>query len=214
MKILTEITRENVIQAAKDYDKGHRPPRFKDSHTYDVIVNGKRYPPKIIISLASKRSLGRSLEPDEFRGGWNTPCFRILEKLGFPIVLKNDKLIYPDEVEESSFHTEGTVRQIIVNSYERNIEARDKCIEHYGLKCQDCCFDFEEYYGELGAGFIHVHHKIPLSEIGKEYEVDPINDLIPVCPNCHAMLHKKKPAISIDELRDILKKNGKVHCEK
>jgi 5-methylcytosine-specific restriction protein A len=40
-----------------------------------------------------------------------------------------------------------------------------------------------------------------LAEIGEEYEVDPVNDLIPICPNCHAMIHKKVPAFSIEELR-------------
>ena len=67
--------------------------------------------------------------------------------------------------------------------------------------------DFEKKYGEIGKGFIHIHHKKPLSEINEEYEVDPIQDLIPVCPNCHAMIHMKKPAYSIDEIQSLLAKN-------
>ena len=62
-------------------------------------------------------------------------------------------------------------------------------------------FDFGEVYGELGEGFIHVHHLLDLSTIGEEYEVDPIKDLHPVCPNCHAMLHREVPAMSIKKLR-------------
>ncbi|RME44545.1 MAG: HNH endonuclease, partial [Chloroflexi bacterium] len=58
-------------------------------------------------------------------------------------------------------------------------------------------------YGELGKGFIHVHHVIPLSEIDSRYEVDPINDLCPVCPNCHAMIHREEPPLTIKQLREI-----------
>jgi 5-methylcytosine-specific restriction protein A len=62
-------------------------------------------------------------------------------------------------------------------------------------------------YGTLGEDFIHVHHKINISSIGNEYSVNPIDDLIPVCPNCHAMLHKKNPAYTIEELRKVIKNN-------
>ncbi|RPA27848.1 HNH endonuclease [Shewanella frigidimarina] len=78
------------------------------------------------------------------------------------------------------------------------------CIAHFGVTCQVCDFDFEKTYGEIGKGFIHVHHKIDLATIGENYQVDPINDLIPVCPNCHAMLHTEKPAMSIDKLRKMI----------
>tara|TARA_R110002050_G_scaffold54303_4_gene122942 strand:- start:29513 stop:29710 length:198 start_codon:yes stop_codon:yes gene_type:complete len=61
-------------------------------------------------------------------------------------------------------------------------------------------------YGEIGKGFIHVHHLTPISEIGKKYQIDPINDLRPVCPNCHSMLHRRNPPISVNELKEIIKK--------
>ena len=56
-------------------------------------------------------------------------------------------------------------------------------------------------------GFIHIHHVIDISIIGKEYEINPKNDLVPVCPNCHAMLHKQKPALSVEELKSHLRGN-------
>jgi 5-methylcytosine-specific restriction protein A len=65
------------------------------------------------------------------------------------------------------------------------------CIEHNRPVCSICGFDFEEKYGPRGKGFIHVHHVIPIHQIGKEYKIDYRKDLIPVCPNCHAMLHRK-----------------------
>ncbi|WP_442915954.1 HNH endonuclease [Leptospira sp. GIMC2001] len=92
-----------------------------------------------------------------------------------------------------------------MNSYERNPEARRLCVEHYGHKCAVCNFNFEEKYGKLGKNFIHVHHVKPLNSIRKAYAVDPIKDLIPVCPNCHAMLHRNKETLSITALKKILR---------
>lgn len=106
-----------------------------------------------------------------------------------------------DETNSEKVFLEGATRQIKVNAYERNAEARTICINHYGLNCSICGFNFEKFYGEVGAGFIHVHHLRPLSEIRQDYRLNPIKDLRPVCPNCHAMLHQRKPAYSIDELK-------------
>ena len=118
---------------------------------------------------------------------------------------KIEPIIYADDVDENTEYAEGKTKKVIVNSYERNQIARKKCIEHFGVICRVCSFDFEKKYGEIGKNFIHVHHKIDISTIGNEYSVDPINDLIPVCPNCHSMLHKKKPAYTIDELKQMIK---------
>ena len=101
---------------------------------------------------------------------------------------------------------EGAKKVITVNAYERDRTARDRCIEHWGLRCVACDFDFGETYGSIGAGFIHVHHLRPISEIGEQYRLDPVEDLRPVCPNCHAMLHRGNPVLSIEKLREIIKK--------
>jgi 5-methylcytosine-specific restriction protein A len=118
---------------------------------------------------------------------------------------KSDYTIYPDEVDPEIEYSEGKTKKVLVNNYERNPLARKKCIEHFGLNCQVCDFNFEKIFGELGRDFIHIHHVIDISMVGKEYSVNPVTDLIPVCPNCHSMLHKRKPAYSVEELRDILK---------
>ncbi len=120
----------------------------------------------------------------------------------------DNNIVYPDEIKEDNNLYEGAKKQIIINAYERNSKAKQECLEHYGTKCFICDFDFEEKYGEIGKGFIHVHHIKPLSEINKEYKVNPIQDLRPVCPNCHAMIHKKKPAYSIEEIKSLLAKNN------
>lgn len=105
-----------------------------------------------------------------------------------------------EEVSEPERFVEGATKKIAVNYYERNQEARKKCIDHYGSKCVVCNFDFEQTYGQIGKAFIHVHHILPLSEIGVAYEVDPISDLRPVCANCHAMIHRVSPALSIEQV--------------
>lgn len=99
---------------------------------------------------------------------------------------------------------EGKKTTKVINIYERDPQARKKCIEHYGYICKVCSFNFEQIYGEIGKNFIHVHHEKELSLMREDYEVDPINDMKPVCPNCHSMLHKRKPAYSIEELKNIL----------
>lgn len=103
--------------------------------------------------------------------------------------------------------TEGKRVQVSGYRYERDPHAREKCLDHYGNSCVVCGFNFGDIFGELGEGFIHVHHLVPISERDEEYEIDPIHDLRPVCPNCHAMLHRESPPLSIDELRNIRKLN-------
>ena len=98
---------------------------------------------------------------------------------------------------------EGKRYSVTSTLIERNSIARQKCIEHFGALCQVCGINFKDTYGKLGEGFIHIHHKVDISIQPEQYEVNPITDLIPLCPNCHAMVHKKKPAMSIEELKQI-----------
>lgn len=107
------------------------------------------------------------------------------------------------ELQKDNVYLEGEVEQVIINKYSRSSLARQECIKKFGSQCCVCGFDFEEHYGELGKGFIHVHHLVPISSIKSLKEVT-CDDLRPVCPNCHAMLHKGK--LSIEGLRKILGK--------
>lgn len=113
------------------------------------------------------------------------------------------------QFDENELFKEGKVIQVFTNRYERNQKARLECIKHYGNKCNVCGFDFGETYGDIAKGFIHVHHKVGLAEINEEYNVDPINDLIPVCANCHSAIHLTKPAMTIDELKKRMKKSSR-----
>ena len=114
------------------------------------------------------------------------------------------EVINPEELLAGSGYSEGAAMRVEVNRYERDPRARAECLEHWGTACVVCRFDFGERYGTLGQGFIHVHHLIELSSVGDDYRVDPKNDLRPLCPNCHSMVHRRHPALTPEELRSIL----------
>ncbi len=196
------FSRDQILDAIKRYNAGYTH-LFSQSTDYDLAYGGKRYPPKAIVGIAAEAILGRPVEPSEFRGGKSTWCFRVLKRAGFDVVPKGQFGLAKELPAGKYF--EGAVTSVEVNKYERDRTARAICIEHYGAKCQACGMDFESFYGEIGRGFIHVHHIVPISTIGAEYEVDPINDLRPVCPNCHAMLHRdRENPLTIRELSDMV----------
>lgn len=112
--------------------------------------------------------------------------------------------VSPEEIEVGKKYLEGDTRTIQVNVYERNRKARRQCIAHHGVACSVCAFEFEAMFGTIGVGFIHVHHLRDLASIGLEYEVDPKQDLRPICPNCHAMIHRRSPPFSVEELKALV----------
>jgi hypothetical protein len=114
-----------------------------------------------------------------------------------------DLYVSADEAapEPGQTFAEGSVKQVTVNRYERDSRARRACLDEYGFKCVVCGLDFEVKYGEVGKGFIHVHHLRELSSLGEGYKVNPVEDLRPVCPNCHAMLHTQRPALLPEDLK-------------
>jgi hypothetical protein len=101
--------------------------------------------------------------------------------------------------------TEGTSKVVSVTVYERNPLARHQCIAHYGTDCYACGFSFGEMYGKAAEGYIHVHHLKAVANRGGPYTVDPIKDLRPICPNCHAVVHMQTPPLTILELKQRLK---------
>lgn len=111
-----------------------------------------------------------------------------------------------DNIDEEREYHEGHVRSVLVNVYERSSIARRKCIEHHGESCYVCGMNFRDRYGTLGDGFIHIHHLRPLYTIGQDYVIDYKNDLIPVCPNCHAMIHRIPggESMSLEKIKNIL----------
>jgi 5-methylcytosine-specific restriction enzyme A len=112
----------------------------------------------------------------------------------------------PEEMPSDAKFEEGAAIQVLVNRYERDPAARARCIEHYGSNCIACGSSLADRYGQEVDGLIHVHHLTPLASIKTRSSVDPISDLRPVCPNCHAVIHSKTPPRTIEEVRKMVRK--------
>ena len=167
------------------------------------------------------RLLGKPLQPGD--RGYTTVDRRFLSYCkGFGVaptrwdrprtywIIRADRLHRKaEETSPGKDYVEGRLVSVLSNRFERDARARKECIRHYGSSCVVCGINFAKTYGGLGAGFIHVHHLTPLSQIRSTYKVDPIKDLRPVCPNCHAMLHwGSADPISILDLRRKISKSG------
>ena len=132
------------------------------------------------------------------------------------IYLKNEFYLsdidenYMNSVNEEDLY-EGEKGGTYVNRYKRSKEARDLCIKKWGAKCKVCGFDFEEVYGEIGKNLIHVHHLNQLSSNGLNHKVNPAEDLRPVCPNCHLILHRRKEPFTINEVNKMIKDNKNIY---
>ncbi|EJO33955.1 HNH endonuclease domain protein [Acinetobacter radioresistens WC-A-157] len=160
------------------------------------VVNRKTLSRKYLIEqnlISAKDTLQshKTTKPVQGKSAHNVNAHQILFNFIEEEFLEIKQPDYPDEANlESPRFTEGQKIKITVNGYERCPKARAECIAIYGNRCYVCGISFQHMYGSFAKDFIHVHHIKPLYTIGEEYEVDPKEDLRPVCPNCHAMLHK------------------------
>lgn len=157
--------------------------RFESQVEYDAFVSQGR-----------EQGVSQNLETNTLivRGGIS----RQAEYVRFA-----EALLFLDEESDDRTVTEGARLRVMVNRYERDRSARADCIRKWGLDCSVCGFNFERRYGPLGTGFVHVHHLVPISTVKAEYQLSAENDLRPVCANCHAMLHRRDPPFSIEEMR-------------
>ncbi|HHB1427241.1 TPA: HNH endonuclease [Serratia odorifera] len=106
---------------------------------------------------------------------------------------------------ESVSYQEGGKISYYTTKYERDPQLRRAALKLHGVTCCACGFNFKAYYGEYAEGFIHIHHIVPVSEFGGQKEVDPATDLVPVCANCHSIIHRKKnKTLTIDELKAMI----------
>ena len=112
----------------------------------------------------------------------------------------------PQKIEDTLGEYEGELSRVQVNKYERNRYNRALCLAFYGFECRGCNHVLEKIYGPLGANVIHVHHIVPVSQMGSSYRLDPIKDLIPLCPNCHTIIHRETPPLTLSALRQMIGK--------
>ncbi len=111
--------------------------------------------------------------------------------------------------DERKYYEGGKIRAT-VEQRKRDARAREECIKIFGYSCKICGINFEKFYGDIGKNFIEVHHKNELSLLSEETtETDPRKDLIPVCSNCHSMIHRKTPCYEPKEIKKILNERRK-----
>jgi predicted HNH restriction endonuclease len=193
--IETDIIAMTVNHDSRIHYRGNKKPRLSNSNSsYDLLFRTEK----------GRRGLLIKYEIEK-HGIWE-----IFEdgngKLGVRLFQNDSTQFTINDSEVSNKFIEGSATEVILTKYERNQEARTACLEHYGYMCSVCEFDFEKRYGKIGVNFIHVHHLTKLATIKKAHEVDPVRDLRPVCPNCHAMLHRQEPPLTIDNLKSMMRR--------
>jgi 5-methylcytosine-specific restriction enzyme A len=192
-------------------DQGKRAAGYKQSREHIRLIEEEGYALRTFpIKYSDERKDKDGAGPAKIAGFEPVLSEKILKRVGncwYAFDGSSTSLI-PEEVDSDQPYIEGASQSVVVNSFERNSKARKKCIEHHGCMCVVCGFRFDIVYGSIGENYIHVHHVIPLSEIRREYKLDPIKDLIPICPNCHAMIHRTRPALTVDQLKQYLNEHG------
>jgi len=226
------FTKTQVLKAAKLWDENPGLRGFRQGTRYEVIIEGKAYPPKAIISIANELATkGKEiLYPDDFIGAWEgkwhqalaaaDPAFKPVPKnethsvLGKTGGLKTDKAIKTKDLEELflegkskgsfKFHTQRERNPRVIEN------AKQIAKESGNLFCAACGFNFAKVYGERGEGYIEGHHTKPISKMKKQGEETMVKDIALVCSNCHRMLHRTWPLITVDKLKRLIKKEQKL----
>lgn len=182
-----------------------------DREFFAEILNFKKFDSPLSFKSDDKylEQLNEELKKNYFWDGVrkiNLEIFQnIINKSDLNLSISNEELKKYDEHLTTEIK-EGKKTVVYSTKYERKKELRDKCLHYHGYDCKVCGMDFYTKYGDIGRGYIHVHHIKPLFTLEKEEVIDPINDLVPVCPNCHSMIHKtKNKVLSINELKDLIK---------
>ena len=106
--------------------------------------------------------------------------------------------------EEMEGYPEGAIITLQANRFERDRRNRAAAIAIHGTSCLACGVEMGSVYGNVAEGFVEVHHVTPVSQLGEGYVIDPAKDLVPLCPNCHAVAHRRSPPFSVDEIRDLI----------
>jgi len=121
--------------------------------------------------------------------------------------ITRDATLDEEDQQDSIVNTrDGRVIHYNSKRYERDPGNRRRAIAIHGTTCFGCGFNFGRTYGELGDGFIEIHHILPLSFAGEAIIVDPKNDLVPLCPNCHRMIHRRRDQVlRLDDLRAMIR---------
>lgn len=105
---------------------------------------------------------------------------------------------------EVDFRLEGKAYRVETNKYERSRFNRSLAIKIHGLSCFGCNFNFESFYGPAGQGIIEIHHLTPVHLMNERRVVDPRSELVPLCSNCHTLVHRQDPPYDLQQLRNFV----------
>jgi len=122
-------------------------------------------------------------------------------------------LFTEDEVDEAldarDWEVEGAISLKLSKKYERSRINRALCLAEHGYTCKACGILMEAKYGQVAKDFAEVHHIVPVSLMGAPRVVDPINELVPLCPNCHSVAHKRNPPFGIEAIIEMISEASK-----
>ena len=201
------LEEEHFFQAADRIDGEGVPPE-RQSYRYDVVLRGRPYPPKYVISLACGIATGTEFPSDRFNAIEAKEHFR---RRGFEVIDRRDPARKQIKTEDAaSDFPEGAERYRLHRSRERNAAiattAKAKRLAETGeLRCDVCSLDFGEMYGAHGEGYIEAHHTIPISTLADGAKTK-LSDMVLVCSNCHRMLHRGAELLSVEALRAIVER--------
>ncbi len=205
------LKHHHFLEAIREIDE-QGIPASRASYRYDLILHGKPYPPKYVISIATRIATGSE---------WTSEKFNAIEAKGYFIshgfTISVKSASHPraigrivDEDEESRF-AEGKEKYRMHRALERDpsVARRAKASrlsQHQDLRCDVCDFSFFELYEKQGEGYIEAHHTVPVSELRGKRKTK-ISDIALVCANCHRILHRSNPMLSVVALREIVELN-------
>ena len=200
------LTPMHFEKAAKEIDRNGIPNERTSVH-YDLVLIGKKYPPKYVISISSKYLNGEewpayNFNAVEAKNYFQSRGYRVIDrreaKTERYIAVEDDESAFPEGKEHFQLHRSKERDSSLAE------KAKKKRLKQTGiLRCEVCSFSFLDTYGELGEGFIEAHHTVPISELKGDRKTK-ISELALVCSNCHRMLHRAKLALSIAHLRELV----------
>jgi 5-methylcytosine-specific restriction protein A len=114
--------------------------------------------------------------------------------------------------EEFLGREEGMRQETTAASRTRSAANRLACLQLKGSRCLACGADLGHVYGAIGDGCIEVHHLERLADYSEPRRVNPATDLVPLCPNCHAIAHRASPPLGVDDLKRSLAEGSLLHA--
>lgn len=185
----------------------------KSSQTCEVVLNGlplgseelpnewSDFEAKITVGFAVESRLEKLVDA-------------LIFAISIPLVLLQEDL-HPALLTASNSEEilEGEKSTVLQNKYERSRFNRAMCLRAHGFTCMACGDTLSKKYGVVAQELVHVHHITPVATLGGATIVDPINDLVPLCPNCHNVIHRKNPPFSMEELKGIISQAPKTTGE-